>query len=278
MISDLDACGPNIFPGRLKSVVIGLDVSIAFAGAAEPALYAIRQAKLMYSSTKDLRRLILYLRQTSVDIAARDSHCEFIISSHADGATMFKIWDGLVATGENTYWIGNCDVAMDSLNFKASISLPEKTKLPDYITPEECRFCNAVTGLTLKRGTQIAGDVGGLIVVQIGSLYGHGYLNHAATIAWDTIRVPPGLSEQQIEDRNSGMTQYAYTTIRSLERGAAVLGVYFDQPKIGFIYSPITHDEAYKIAPATLEQMSEEVTRLAREIGGLVCDVDLHVS
>jgi hypothetical protein len=191
---------------------------------------------------------------------------------------MFKIWDGLVATGENTYWIGNCNVAMEFLNFEASISLPEKTKLPGYVTPEEYRFCSAATGLTLSRGTQIASDVGGLIVVQIGSPHGHRYLNHAATMAWDTIRIPPGLTEQQIEDRKTGLTQYTYTTICSLERGAAVLGIYFEQAKLGFIYSPLTHDEARRIAPATMSQLGAEVRRLAREVGGSVRDVDLHVN
>src|ERR1700730_6843311 len=64
MIREPDKTRDNVFPGRLKAVIIGPQVTVAFAGNADPALLAVQEAR------RELRRSGL---STAIDILKRES-------------------------------------------------------------------------------------------------------------------------------------------------------------------------------------------------------------
>lgn len=261
MISDKNSARRNVLPGRLKSVVIDWHLSIAFAGPANAGIDAIRKANGLFKATRNLNELLNYLIAESKREPDCDNRCDFIVSSHIHGPSLYKIWDGRISSEQHFQWIGQKHLM---------VGLAE--------APDEISFFNAFSQNAGVAAGNASQGVGGIFVVQLGSPYGHCYVTHASTICFDEIVVPPGITEQQQADRASGMTEYNYNCQATLDRGVAVVSAFIKQAQTGYIYAPLLQDDPIIIHPASLSEICDRAKLLARELGGRISDVDVRSS
>jgi hypothetical protein len=82
----------ELIPGLLKSVVLDLHTTVSFAGSVERSLDVIRIAREMALSGSHLLEMLeLLAEETSND------SCEFLVSSHAQGAELRKLARGHIS-------------------------------------------------------------------------------------------------------------------------------------------------------------------------------------
>jgi hypothetical protein len=257
MISDRGSVRANIFPGQLKAIIIDPHVSIAYAGAFPRALEKIRDAKRLLGTSRDLDAVLQYLQASTSEVQGTPWEFEFLVASHIAEPRLHKIWNGRTSANADKLWIGNPTAA------QMFSELEESTRLPSNddgsFDPDKHRCRGAAHSMALAPAQYAAHGVGGAMIMLEASEQSHWYPNWAGTIWWDNIQLPGGLTDQQIADRQAGKTLYGYSTSSSKEEGIAVLGVYLDQPKLGFVYSPIECDEPIRFAATNLKQVSEEV-------------------
>ena len=92
MISDSSLGREDAFPGRLKIIALVPDLTVAYAGHSDPALYAIRQ---LYSrGITKLDELLTYLKDCT---ASPDQEVEFLVLSHQKEADLRRVWSGQIS-------------------------------------------------------------------------------------------------------------------------------------------------------------------------------------
>jgi hypothetical protein len=102
MISDPTDRADNIFPGRLKSIVINKWLTISYAGLSDQAIHIIRGIKKLSNISTELVVNIL--------VEASRKHgddLDFILCSHENAARLIKISNGEIFEGAEFLWIGN---------------------------------------------------------------------------------------------------------------------------------------------------------------------------
>lgn len=250
-ISDRDAARRDVIPGRLKAIVLSEQLSIAYAGIANKAVDAIRELRKQIMAETNLPRVVEYLRGKTVD-----GGVDFLLISHCDGPTMFKIWRGQVSHGMNFYWLGDAGAAsaLDSL-----IALQSKT-LGGLESSNEDVLVHAFEELIFDGAFP---GVGGFWFILLGSPLGHCYQNHAAFYAWDRVRVTDIDRPEYRRFQRTGTAHYAYSTTSPKLRGAGIAGVFLPQVELGFIYSPLQFDGATIWTTTTLEELTKKIDQLA---------------
>ena len=253
MISDRQSVTDNIFPGRLKSIVINKWLTVSYAGLSVQAMDVARSLKsASVLTTSTAVSALLEANQL------HEGEIDFILCSHEAGARLIKISDGSVFEGAEFYWIGNANAALDFSGFR--MEHPVATNLPDYFTQEESNFQSAFWHF-LKEG--VRHGVGGAAINCLCSEYGHCYQSHAGVFSWDTIvigRDDPTAREQL---NKTGMYTFGYNVCSPPTRGQAVLGLYFDQSRTGYLYQPLRADEATKVPNTSVSDFSEMVAHAA---------------
>lgn len=233
MISSDQEARPDIIPGRLKIIILNQFVTAAYAGAANQGIDAIRAAKIALDAGGGLDRVACILRDATINHANR---LEFILASHLDGASLKRIWNGVISENLSRTSIGTRHLE-DQLDHIAA-SAP-KHALP-IRSDEENAFHFALG--QLFSGVLIAEGVGGFHVLMQGTPYGHCYLSHAGATAWDRINIGEPVTAQQLEDRRTGMTQWAYQVMGPSPYGVAVLGAAVPDAGTGYIYAPLVEE------------------------------------
>ena len=99
----------DVIPGQLKSIVLNLDMSVAFCGNVVPALDAIRESKERIRQGGSLEDVIGILHAGSL------KGCDFILASHVRGASLVKIADGSVSAPQDVHWLGNRSILARSV-------------------------------------------------------------------------------------------------------------------------------------------------------------------
>jgi hypothetical protein len=267
----------NYVPGRLKAFPLNLQFSVAYAGLSGKALSILRSVRReMSGAASDLDRTIARLRAGSEDGAI-----DFLLMSHIAGPEIYKIANGTLTFGQPFQWIGDGTVAplLSASVEKARIAresvAPSNYSMhlgPEYGAVEEHDFRRAWIDLLLAAPT-LNGSVGGIPIAILGSPYGHDFLNSAGaynpetiTVSWKRTFDEEG---QQIDPLRS---QYSYSLVGSSMRGAPVLGLWLKEADSAYVYDPMDHDEAQRIRPVTMEQLSATVARRAKELGGVIID------
>ncbi|MEZ5998889.1 MAG: hypothetical protein R3B98_09370 [Hyphomonas sp.] len=240
MITDKDEGRADSIPGRLKGIVLSPCVSVAYAGDADPALFAIRRAHQRLTETGNIEEVAAILVNAS---SRADIDVEFILAFHESGLpSLHKISALGISDDLDNCFIGDAQVVRDVLNGEQSQSAQAFPNLG--IEGEEIRFHSAFHALFTDRGTQINRGVGGLPITVIASPYGHTYQGHAISVAWDTIDLAVGITPEQHVRQRAGETAWTYNVIDGSLRGVAVVGVALPQAGLGFVYSPISRDDA----------------------------------
>jgi hypothetical protein len=266
-----DAVRQDILPGRLKAIVLSPTVSVAYAGHADPALHAVREARRQLQITGRPDRA-----RATLEAAARrpDIDVEFIWATHAGGQASLRKIGRAGATDElDACFIGDSAVVKDVREVEL---LQRADPVPDYgITADELRFWGAFTRLYGDRGVQIRAGVGGLPICLLASPLGHTYQGVTGASVWDPLDLSVGLTPGQIAARKTGETAWNYAVISSRWRGVAVIGAAFEQLALGYVYSPLEDDapELLRLPNATpaddlLRVVAERVEVRARRLGG----------
>jgi hypothetical protein len=131
-------------------------------------------------------------------------------------------------------------------------------------------YQNVLTNLNLRQGTKLADGVGGVLVVQLGSPWGHTYANYGATTSWN-ITIDPALNDENDRARATGEKSFGFSITAPAERGVPVIGIYYEQAQAGVIYSPRQEDTP-RLRATSLEELSGEVKAIAESLGGIIID------
>lgn len=255
MISDVNARANNIFPGRLKSIVVNKALTVSYAGLSLQALDAIRA--IHRDPNASVHSTIEFLTATSKQF---DGELEFLLCAHEQSATFMKISGGKTFEGTDFYWIGNAQ-AVNELS-QIEVQQAKVEKLPDHICEEEIHFTNRFQ--TYLRDSRCAG-VGGPVVNCLCSEYGHCYQNHANAFSWDKILIGQDDYDQRQKANKTGMYHFEYNVYSSEERGRAIVGLFLGQSNVGFIYDPLRRDEAEKVLGMSHEQFAKFIMSYGKQ-------------
>ncbi len=238
MISDAQSVGFDAIPGRLKGIVLSPTVSVAYAGHADPAIYAIRQAKLTLIETSDPQAAAKILQNACLQ---QDHEVEFIIAFHENGNPhLHKITKRGISLDLDACFVGDAMVA------NAIIEIEQNTHLRSDIRPEieqsEYRFVDAFHALFQTQGIAIKKAVGGFPITLLASPFGHTYSNESHSLAWDMIDLSRGITPEQHQAQHSGETAWIYNLVGVGKRGVAIVGAALPQAGLGLIYRPLIDD------------------------------------
>ncbi len=260
---------PDIIPGRLKAVVLAPNITAAYAGWADPGQSAIRAAKQALAEGGGIHAVELILRNAS---AKHMGELEFILASHAQGPSLRRIWNGIISSNLPRVAIGTRALETRLGQHEAAAPL---RPLP-WRSDEEDAFIEGVG--QLFREVQVTESVGGFHFLLEASPRGHGYLSRTDVTAWDRVWGGIPVSEGQLADRRSGMTEWAYQVSPSRWHGVGVAGVIVLNAGVGYLYSPLTEDEAvpWRFTPPVtqddqcriLELFHHIIETAANQVGG----------
>ena len=237
MISDRAAKRHDVIPGRLKAVVLDRHITVAYAGHPENGIDAVRQARELLSSGGSISDVEQMLKAATTKYSDERYNPDFLIASHRDGVALKRIWDGHISSSQEQVCIGQRDLLSDLLK--------QESDVPRSVVPskfeKEVPFSSAFR--KLFNGLYVSDSVGGFGVMVTCSPHGHCYSSFGGVTVWDTIVISQGLTEQQLADRRSGMTQWSYNVSGPKLRGVGVVGAIILDGGIGYIYTPFQKDE-----------------------------------
>ncbi len=250
MISDQEALGHNIFPGRLKSIVVNKWLTVSYAGLSVQAMDIIRSLRTISDlTTNDAVAILLRANEHHEDAI------EFILCSHEEHSRLLKISASTASEGSDFYWIGSAEAATEISRSHAPG--PAAAGRPDHVTQDELDFISTFWRF-LNKG--VSGCVGGAAVNCLCSPCGHCYQTHAGIFAWDTIVVGKDDPIAREAMNKTGMYQFGYNLCAPETRGVALVGLYFDQSATGYLYDPMNRDDAVKIRNTDVASFSRLVS------------------
>jgi hypothetical protein len=222
MISDRTAACPDIIPGQLKAIVLTPKLSVAYAGRAGKALDTIRKVWGAAREGADLPDMLESLRQVTGE---NTEPVDFLVVSHYEAPTLYKVWEGKVSTGANWYSIGDycaADAVMRGMELKPIID-PGR-----WYSGDELRLSVAFKDVVLESTFP---GVGGFSFELLGSPLGHCYQNGAGSHSWGTVR-SDGIDTPEFRSfEKTGTAHYKYNMTSSY-RGAGVTGAFLPQTRL----------------------------------------------
>ena len=257
-IDNRDATRPNIIPGRLKSVVLNEALTVSYAGLSSQAMDAIR------SVHRGLPQPTEQVFEALVEASGRHhGELDFILCSHEkpDAPRLVKVSDGLVSEGADFYWIGN----QSSASAFSKLELPpvQGSNITEPMSLAEAEFSRRFHEYVYSSRDP---NVGGAVVNCLCSPFGHCYQDHAGSMAWDVIVFPDSTDPAEKQGKHkTGITSFSYHVYSAIERGIAIVGLYLEQPEVGFLYAPLEVDDAVQLNASDQAQFRELVTREGRK-------------
>lgn len=255
---------PDIIPGQIKSVVLNLQISMGFSGRLVACLDAARRAKKSLESDGRLSNVIDILRSYS-----KNDDCDFIIASHQNGPEIFKIKNDKISESQIYHWIGDSDI-VNSLNnysdtFDKSVDsvLKMNPNSTDCRTPE-IQFLSAISCFFAT--PTISNVVGGFATNLLGSPYGHCYQMLGGVHMPGPMVIGEGPAHPDTPPQ--GGDRYAYNFLAPNYRGVAIVGAFFEEANLGFIYNPLEWDHPKRMRNTTTQAVQEEIDLLAAKAGG----------
>lgn len=241
MISHERGARSDIFPGRLKSIVVNQWLTVAYAGLSNQAISELRDlGRNNALNTSDVVSKLL-----SVNVRF-DNEVEFIVCSHETRARLIKISRGRPSEGGDAYWIG-CPAAASNIlagGEKQHFDIPD---LPDYLCVDEMHLFKAFRDYL--NVAPVEQGVGGAAVYSLCSEHGHCYQTAAGAMMLSAMTLGVHLDQHEYDAKDdTGMHRFAYTTYAPNRRGVAVVGLHFSQSNTGYLYDPLGADSAMRVA------------------------------
>jgi|GEM_PF-6275502 len=236
MISDTDTTGHDAIPGQLKTIVLNKEVSVSYSGSTNKAISRIREIRTALSKRIYFEEILESLGELTAD---ENGGVGFIVSSHMGIPKLYKIADGQIHYGLNTYWLGSDEAA------KRVLEQFEKDdrvigELPNNVTLGEYKLRDAFKNAVYEMDPPHAG---GLIFDCIGTPGGYRYNNHAMVHAGDRMSLDIAFDNTaKLANDKPGSESYSLSLVSPNERSLAVTGAFFERNNLGFIYSPLDPD------------------------------------
>jgi hypothetical protein len=231
MISDSTKPQHDVIPGRLKVIILDAQTTVAYAGLVDQSIDTIRRAKQHLSDGGGLLDVEKILISATLEFGGK---LEFLIASHRDGCTLKRIWDGHISSSLEQTCIGQRDLL--------PVLIKKETEILPIIVPDDfeegSRFMSAFQ--SLFDGPRVSDNVGGFGIMALCHPSGHMYLMSGGATAWASGQQVS--VEQQLADKQSGMTQWRYGIFPPKLRGAGVVGAIVQDAGIGYIYTPLKED------------------------------------
>ncbi len=222
----------NPMPGRLKLVIIGHCVTVGFAGNADRASVAVRNARTALRNS-GLPAVMDLLTDDSTN-----GDTDYLVGSHQPHAALFRIRNGARIEIPDICAIGD-DAPFKDLLQNCRSSADDKSAHGDL----RSSFIDRVST------TKSIGDVvGGFPVAMIGTPEHHRYPHHSFFYTFDMPPIRWGETvEQSIDDVYSGINHFQVSVMGNDQSDAPVIGVCLLQARTGYVYSPIEQLEAIKV-------------------------------
>lgn len=255
-ITDPNSHKPNIIPGRLKAVVIGSHVSVAYAGRSAAGTDAVREARKKLQSSGDVEKVI----QGLCSITEEDD-CDFILASHLRGPELRKISSGSISGSQQFQWAGDHELVG-----KLTAAMEQTRENPNSYVDEEATFLTAFSNILLQnvRPTTVTG---GMPINLFASPCGHTYQAMAFSCMNRPIRL--GKPEAEQEAHLGGGDVYRGRVVNTDFRGAGVVGIFFDEGNVGYVYSPLEWDDPLHLNSTSEEHVRAEVEKCCERLGGV---------
>lgn len=170
MISNPVETGPNIFPGRLKAVIIGPCVTVAYAGNADPAGVAIQKARF------ELDRAGL---AAAVEVLKQESHnglTDFVVASHYPKVSLIRLRRGVQLEVKDICALG------DDEPFK---SLIEQARVSSSVEPLKDSNLRLRFSDRLMTNKDLGNSVGGFPIAVQATASDHRYLPLSGTYIYE---------------------------------------------------------------------------------------------
>lgn len=272
MISDSHSEKHLVIPGRLKATVLDPNLSIAYAGHADQCHDAVLRCHSLLKQGSFNGTILDYLVNESRDTGDGVTK-EFMVAVHDDKASLHVIKGGRIGCGNGPYFLGEAKVA-DRVYKEASVQLEKEPvgfdfKDGEYGSVEESSLKSSFQSL-FSNGPKVEEGVGGIPVCLLASPYGHTYDSYSVAMAWNkTISSNPifaSVISEQNERALAGETEWKYGTVSPVTRGVPVVGCYFEQLNLGFIYLPLTSETPFLIKDVDIGSFADTVEWKAREL------------
>lgn len=270
MISDTDTTDNNVIPGQLKTIVLNKEVAISYSGSTNKAISKIREIRTDLSKRIYFEEILESLNEFTMD---ENGEVGFIVSSHMGIPKLYKIADGQIHYGLDTYWLGSEAAAGRVLE---EFEKDDRVigELPNNMTLEEYKLRDAFKNAVYEKELPHAG---GLIFDCIGTPGGYRYNNHAMVHAGERMSLDIAFDNTAKPAYDKpGSESYSLSLVSPNERSLAVTGAFFERNNMGFIYSPLDPDLDLKgekvlgkpeaIYPVTLKGFVNEVARYASRL------------
>jgi hypothetical protein len=226
-ISHRDVTQVEELPGRLKIVLLGPNICVAYAGTADNSLDIIRAAP----APRSIEETLQYFHAAHIAAA---KHVDFVVGCAAD-RSLFNIRDGIVEPVESECWIGDGTAFEEYRRRKRAVHVPPGT-------PEQfekiLRAQQAFGGVIQDR---VVSTVGGLTVGASSRSEGFGYISQALAY-YPSQTIPSGIATP-LTFGGAAEGGFAYTLLVPLLAGASVIAAHFLQGSLGFVYAPLHADK-----------------------------------
>lgn len=229
MISDRDHGREDAFPGRLKIIPLAPNLTVAYAGHADPARHVIRG--LFHNGVTDVIQALETLREFT---ASKDHDVEFLVASHQPMAALHRVWKGRVSDP-----LGRAAIGEKVIQSSVYDRLPKGQDRP--VTPADfySAFLAAFTSSTAVLGEGVGGFPVGLDACPTG----HRFRGHSFHHDWKPIEVLPGVEQHQsAADMQTGDWTFHHAIMRTKHVGIAVLAAQIQQARRAYIYAPLLDD------------------------------------
>jgi len=231
-INDPKEIGPDVFPGRLKLVILDKGMTVAFSGDADPAGVVLRDAH------KVLRKSGPQATIDFLTMSSSDGRTDYVVAAHMPEARLLIMRKGGVVEEQNIWAIG------DTEPFKELIDKARDADAQDFFKSElRSRFFDRL--LTNK---ELGDHIGGFPVAVGATSKCHRYLFHhgAYTYTFPTLKWGEE-THQPIDQVYSGDGHFELGIMPPDVPNVPVLGAYSLQARIGYVYSPIENSQAFPV-------------------------------
>lgn len=235
-VTDPNGTAPEVWPGRLKIVTIAPRVTIAFAGLADPADVALREAAKYFRNSDHSAGI------DTVKRYSRDFDIDFIIAMHSPSFQILLIRRGGAIEIPDYCAIGDESIFKDVIEFDRSAKDQNLTRGNLHT-----KFLDR-----MLTGHGLGPHVGGAPIVVEATSERHRYLGCTGAYTYEFPVLWGRETHQSIDQIYTGQGHFQLSVMPSQRSDVPVVGVCLLQARTGYIYSPLdAHAESIvELAPA----------------------------
>lgn len=257
LITDDNWAHPEVLPGRLKTLVLSKNLTVAYSGLAVQAVDSLRKPWLR--ATESLSSVTDHLAETA---AKHGGKVEYLVCSHLEHPKprLVKVTADGAVEGADRYWIGHADAARAVAAGARPTMRSGVSDLPDEEQQLADSFRQYVEGSRNR-------EVGGVPITTICIPDGHHYLPTMNLLSTSGIRIgSDGAIEIEEEfGHEGGKGSYIYHLSGPPTLGDPVLGLYLPQPRMAYIYAPLKGDRPERRIVRSVQEFHAVIAQVASD-------------